>query len=208
MRFIEKNTAGVSLGGGGSEYSDPFTGKSFLCACSNVPLTLSAFLKERHDTSRGVVVSRARTSVVTLSPGHRDTSRLRIPQSHRTPEVIPPLGRPDISRRSHHPVPPKADIRIRSRGLIDTNRHLLQDSHRRRPALLRQPQARVKSSLTCVRAFRARWGQLTPFEFQKTPITFKLCNIPAMRIKLTELNNEIQDEIVCSFQRSPVTDLD
>ena len=26
VRFIEKNTAGVSLGGGGGQYSDPYTG--------------------------------------------------------------------------------------------------------------------------------------------------------------------------------------
>lgn len=27
VRFIEKNSSGVSLGGGGAEYSDPYTGK-------------------------------------------------------------------------------------------------------------------------------------------------------------------------------------
>jgi phospholipase A-2-activating protein len=26
VKFIEKNTAGVNIGGGGDEYSDPFTG--------------------------------------------------------------------------------------------------------------------------------------------------------------------------------------
>lgn len=32
VKFIEKNTTGVSIGAGGSEYSDPYTGKSSLCA--------------------------------------------------------------------------------------------------------------------------------------------------------------------------------
>ena len=33
VRFIEKNTAGVSLGGGGSQYSDPFTGVVSFIGC-------------------------------------------------------------------------------------------------------------------------------------------------------------------------------
>lgn len=38
VRFIEKNTAGVSLGGGGSQYNDPYTGTdSFTGAFREVP---------------------------------------------------------------------------------------------------------------------------------------------------------------------------
>jgi hypothetical protein len=43
---------------------------------------------------------------------------------------------------------------------------------------------------------------------QKTPITFKQCNIPAMRAKLTELNNEVQKEIVRGFLRALLADRD
>lgn len=30
VKFIEKNTAGISLGGGGNQYSDPYTGADTL----------------------------------------------------------------------------------------------------------------------------------------------------------------------------------
>lgn len=38
VRFIEKNAAGVSLGGGGSQHSDPYTGTgSFIDVFRGVP---------------------------------------------------------------------------------------------------------------------------------------------------------------------------
>jgi hypothetical protein len=114
VRFIEKNTAGVSLGGGGAEYSDPYTGKSSLCTYLEDSLTFYTLHKVLRDTSRLAETFRARTPAATLSPGHRDTSQLQIHQSRPTLEgAIHSLERPDTRRHSHRPILPKADIPIR-----------------------------------------------------------------------------------------------
>lgn len=48
----------------------------------------------------------------------------------------------------------------------------------------------VRQSISC------QVEPINRFRIQKAPIKFELCNIPAMRTKLTELNNEVQKEIV------------
>ena len=126
VRFIEKNTEGVSLGGGGG-YSDPFTGRDSSCTHNGVSLTFFSPLKANRDTSRPVA-----------------TCQTKIPVS------TPSLGHPDTNHRVHHPAPLKVDMRTRSREPIDTNRHLLPGSRPRRLAPLHQPQVRVMSSLTYV----------------------------------------------------------
>ena len=159
VRFIEKNTAGVSLGGGDGQYSDPFTG-------TNLPYTYSGMSliswKGGHDTSRPVAVCRTRTSVATLSPEPRDISPLQIPQPHHTPgEEIHSPGHLGTNRRFHRPI--KADTRIRSQELIDTNRHLLPGLRPLHLAPLRQLRPRVISSLTYVQELRAGWRSTNYF---------------------------------------------
>ena len=120
-------------------------------------------LKVGRDTSRLAKTCQTRTRAETLSLGRRDTSLLRIPRSRHTPEEVTlSLEHLDTS----HQVLLQAGIRIRPRGLTDTN-HLLPDSRLHRPALPRQPQARVMSSLTWVKAVGASWNRLIVFEFRK-----------------------------------------
>ena len=122
VRFIEKNTAGVSLGGGGTQYSDPYTGTNqFTNVLWGVPDVLH-FLKEDPDTSQQVV-----------------------PCQTRLPGEIPSLERLGTNRRLHQLVPPKADTPTRSRGITDINLPLLPDSRLNRPILLHRPPARVVS---------------------------------------------------------------
>ena len=90
VKFIEKNAAGVSLGAGGGQYNDPYTGTDSSGARVEVPLTFPTLSKAHHDTSRAVAMRRARTPVETLSP-----------------------GRPGTNLHFRNPVPPEVDTRIR-----------------------------------------------------------------------------------------------
>ena len=104
-------------------------------------------MKVDHDTSQPAVACQARILAETLSLGHRDTNPLRIPRYHRTlGEEIPSPEHPGTNRHLHHPVLPKEDTRIRSRGGTVINLPLRPDSRPRRPTLLRLPRTRVMSS--------------------------------------------------------------
>jgi len=153
VKFIEKNSAGVSLGAGGSQYSDPYTGAdSFIDVLRVFPDVLT-FTKAHHDTSQAAGTCRARVPAVTLSLGRRDTNPLQMPQSRRTlGEAIHPVECLGTNYCLRHPVPIKAVTRTHSRGQIGINLPLHLDSRPRplallRPALLHQPRGRVMSSL-------------------------------------------------------------
>jgi phospholipase A-2-activating protein len=123
VKFIEKNAAGVSLGGGG-QYNDPYTGTNSLCTCYETFLTFFVLLKAHHDTNPVLQIRPRRTLV----------------------EPIHSLERLGTSRHFHHPVPLKVDSRTRSRGLTDTSRHPLPGSPPHHPARFHQPQPRAISS--------------------------------------------------------------
>ena len=157
-KFIEKNSAGVSLGAGGSQHSNPCTGADSFVDVFWVLPNVPTFMKAHYDTRQAVGSCQARMPAVTLSLGRRDTSPLRTPRSRRTlEEAIHPLG---CLGTNYHLI--KAVTRTRSRWQIDINLPLLPDSRPRRlalphPALLHRPRARVMSPCGFCSSNRVRW---------------------------------------------------